>query len=97
VEHKCKKCGTSWRVLSDDDQWWNELANKREGFIPDHGVLKWLEDHTDLEEVDRKSILYHHVMEFGECRACSEELPEQGIVECSNCSALNYNFPGTRT
>ena len=91
--YKCCQCDDEWNAPSHNcTQWWSELADKLGGFVVWSEALSWLDKNTNYDERVRKVITLHLSLVENKCHYCDDDLSQRGVVYCTSCLSLNYNF-----
>ena len=92
--YHCRRCGDSWSAPDESEMlWWDKLVSSHsKDESAQMGAFKWLTDHTAYDDQLRKVIAGHIPFESGRCAYCRSALKSKGVVECTRCKSLNFNF-----
>lgn len=91
-EVRCEKCGATWfSPTSLDPDVGREVASLIRGNNPIAGIRR-LREATGMGLRDAKGVYQHITREPGRCQRCGNVLGSIGVVACSRCRALNYDW-----
>lgn len=91
-EVRCEKCGTTWlspTALGAD------VGHEVASFIRGGDTIvaiRRLREATGLGLRDVKAVVLHVTREPGKCQRCRAVLGSGGVVACSQCRSLNYDW-----
>lgn len=96
ISNDCKQCNSSWLSPSAQElKFWQKLDECRKEFAPELEMINYICS-LGYDEYTAKTIV-GHVTRSNHCVSCGGNLPAFGILECSDCGAINYNLKKTNT
>jgi hypothetical protein len=91
-EIHCEACGSAWHSpLSLFPEVRREVA----ALVRSHdsiAAIRRLREETRLSLRDAKAVEHHISLPPGHCHRCGAGLTGDGVVRCSGCGAINYDW-----